>query len=159
MGRPTTWPNCGHGGPVASTGVRSLQSGWLRSYREADRVSSPRMRLGKWGEGVASRFLQDIGYQVLETNYRCRWGEVDIVAREGDDLVFVEVRTRSSGQFGTPEESITPAKGQRLVATAQDYLQRHVEDSPEWRIDLIAIRLGRGRRVEDIAHLRHAVEL
>ena len=123
------------------------------------RVSTPRMRLGKWGEGVASRFLQDKGYQVLETNYRCRWGEVDIVAKDGNQVVFVEVRTRSGGQFGTPEESITPAKAQRLMHTAQDYLQQHAEEGLEWRIDLIAIRLDRDRRVEGIAHIPHAVEL
>lgn len=67
----------------------------------------------------------------METNYRCRWGEVDIVAMDGDELVFVEVRTRSGGQFGTPEESITPSKRQRLVATAQYYLQQNAENSLE----------------------------
>jgi putative endonuclease len=121
-------------------------------------LATPRIRLGKWGEGVAGRFLQEKGYRLLDANYRCRWGEVDIVAQEGDELVFVEVRTRRGTQFGTPEESVTAAKARRLIATAQDYLQQHGQEKSEWRIDLIAIRLDGDRRVQDIAHLRHAVE-
>ena len=107
---------------------------------------------------MAGRFLQEKGYRLLDANYRCRWGEVDIVAQEGDELVFVEVRTRHGTQFGTPEESVTAAKARRLIATAQDYLQQHGQEKSEWRIDLIAIRLDGDRRVQDIAHLRHAVE-
>ncbi len=121
-------------------------------------MTTHRIRLGKWGEGVAGRFLQEKGYLLLETNYRCRWGEVDIVAQEGDDLVFLEVRTRRGVQYGTPEESITAAKARRLVATAQEYLQEHDQDHAGWRIDLIAIRLDGDRRVQDITHLRHAVQ-
>ena len=59
---------------------------------------------------MAGRFLQEKGYRLLDANYRCRWGEVDIVAQEGDELVFVEVRTRRGTQYGTPEESVTAAK-------------------------------------------------
>ena len=121
-------------------------------------MTTHRIRLGKWGEGVAGRFLQEKGYVLLETNYRCRWGEVDIVAQEGDDLVFVEVRTRRGTQYGTPEESITAAKARRLVATAQEYLQEHDQDHAGWRIDLIAISLDGDRRVQDITHLRYAVQ-
>jgi putative endonuclease len=121
-------------------------------------LATPRMRLGKWGEGVAGRFLQEKGYRLLDANYRCRWGEVDIVAQEGDELVFVEVRTRRGTQYGTPEESVTAAKARRLIATAQDYLQQHGQEESEWRIDLIAIRLDGDHKVQDIAHLRHAIE-
>ena len=121
-------------------------------------MPTARGRLGNWGEEVAGRFLQDKGYQILETKYRCTWGEVDIVARDGDELVFVEVRTRRDTKYGTPEESLTRAKAKRLMATAEDYLQRHGEDNLDWRIDLVAIRLGEGRQVEGIAHIRHALE-
>lgn len=121
-------------------------------------MTTSRIRLGKWGEGVAGRFLQEKGYVLLETNYRCRWGEVDIVAQEGDELVFVEVRTRRGVQYGTPEESVTAAKARRLVATAQEYLQEHNQDNAGWRIDLVAIKLDGDRRVQEIAHLRHAVQ-
>ena len=115
--------------------------------------------MGEWGEGVASRFLQDQGYRITDTNFRCRWGEVDIVARDGDELVFVEVRTRRDTEYGTPEESITTAKAQRLVATAQEYMQRHGEEDLDWRIDLVSIRLGHGWQLRDISHLTNVVEL
>ena len=67
---------------------------------------------------MAGRFLQEKGYRLLDAYYRCRWGEVDIVAQEGDELVFVEVRTRLWAEYGTPEESVTAAKARRLIATA-----------------------------------------
>ena len=121
-------------------------------------MTTHRIRLGKWGEGVASRFLQEKGYVLLATNYRCRWGEVDIVAQDGEELVFVEVRTRRGVEFGTPEESVTAAKARKLVATAQEFLQEHDQVNAGWRIDLIAIRLDGDRRVQDITHLRHAVQ-
>ena len=107
---------------------------------------------------MARRYLQDKGYQILETKYRCIWGEVDIVARDGGELVFVEVRTRRNTKFGTPEESLTATKAQRLVATAEDYLQRHAESNAGWRIDLVAIRSCQRWQVQDITHIPHAVE-
>ena len=118
------------------------------------------MRLGRWGEDLAGRFLQDAGFQILETNYRCARGEVDIVAHDGDEVVFVEVRTRRGTEFGTPEESVTAAKAQRLIATAQHYIQER-SGGPEtsWRIDLVSIHLDRSGRLEDINHLRHAIEI
>ncbi len=121
-------------------------------------MSTHRIRLGKWGEGVAARFLQEKGYVLVATNYRCRWGEVDIVAQEGEELVFVEVRTRRGVEFGTPEESVTAAKARKLVATAQEFLLEHDQVNAGWRIDLIAIRLDGDRKVQDITHLRHAVQ-
>ena len=121
-------------------------------------MTTHRIRLGKWGEGVAVRFLQEKGYVLLATNYRCRWGEVDIVAQEGEELVFVEVRTRRGVEFGTPEESVPAAKARKLIATAQEFLQEHDQVNAGWRIDLIAIRLDGDRRVQDITHVRHAVQ-
>ena len=123
-------------------------------------MATPRIRLGRWGEDLAGRFLQDAGLQILETNYRCARGEVDIVAQDKDEVVFVEVRTRRGAEFGTPEESVTASKAQRLIATAQHYLQQKSgEGETSWRIDLVSVRLDRSGRLEDISHLRHAVEL
>ncbi len=122
-------------------------------------MPTERSRLGKWGEAQAGRFLQKKGYHILATNYCCARGEVDIVARDREDLVFVEVRTRQSADYGTPEESLTAAKVQRLLATSQDYLQRHAEADTGWRIDLVCIYLGPGRRLQHIDHLQHAVQL
>ena len=114
--------------------------------------------MGAWGEGHARRYLEDRGYAVLDTNYRCRWGEVDIVARQGPELVFVEVRTRRGAAFGTPQESITAAKSRRLAATAQDYLQKHGLEQAEWRIDLVSIHLDVSGKLLAVDHLENAVE-
>ena len=77
-----------------------------------------RRHIGILGENLAKDFLKKRGYRILETNYRCPAGEIDIIARQKDYLVFVEVRTKKSLEFGSPEESITPAKKDRMRATA-----------------------------------------
>ncbi|HEU0021202.1 MAG TPA: YraN family protein [Dehalococcoidia bacterium] len=122
-------------------------------------MPNSRRKLGNWGEEIAYRMLQGKGYAILNTNYRCRWGEIDIVAREGDELVFVEVRTRSSPEYGTPEESVTRAKVRRLVATAQDYLQKQGGGPVSWRIDLVSVRTGPTGNLPGIDHLQNAVQL
>ena len=122
-------------------------------------MPTPRSRLGLWGEELASQFLGKKGYHILATNYRCRWGEVDIVARDGEELVFVEVRTRRSTGYGAPEESLTAAKIRRLLATCRRYLQQYSNAETGWRIDLICIRLGPDRGLPQIDHICHAVQL
>ena len=122
-------------------------------------MPTPRTKLGSWGEEQASQFLQDKGYQILTTNYRSSYGEVDIVAQDGNELVFVEVRTRRSEKFGAPEESLSKAKVQRLVNTCQDYLQNTAREDTSWRLDLVCLYLGQGRQVRRIQHLEHAVQL
>ncbi|MSQ40272.1 MAG: YraN family protein [Dehalococcoidia bacterium] len=113
--------------------------------------------MGARGEETAVAYLRQQGYGIVQRNYRCPEGEMDIVAREGDALVFVEVRTLQSGGLGTPEASVTPAKGRRLIAVAQRFLQEHPESPQEWRIDLIALRPSGGSGFH-IEHLRNAVE-
>ena len=84
-----------------------------------------RRNTGILGEKLARDFLQKRGYRILESNYRCPEGEIDIVTRHADTLVFIEVRTKRSLEFGSPEESITPAKMEKLRAVASHYLQNH----------------------------------
>ena len=122
-------------------------------------MSTPRGRLGQWGEGHARRYLEGKGYAVSETNYRCRWGEVDIVAHLGEEMIFVEVRTRRGAPFGTPEESVTAAKSRRLIATAQEYLETHGLAQSQWRIDLVSIHLDAQGKMLGVNHLENAVEL
>ncbi len=116
--------------------------------------------IGRIGERLARSHLEAKRYRIVQANYRCRWGEVDLIARDGLTWVFVEVRTRRSGRFGEPEESVTASKAQRLTLTAQEFLSQRVDEDAglDWRIDLIAIRLGAGQRVESIRHLQNAVE-
>ncbi len=125
-------------------------------------MSMSRVRLGKRGEELASGFLRDAGCGILDSNYRCPWGEIDLVARDGEELAFVEVRTRRTGSFGTPQESITRRKADHLVAAAQHYLQDNVpendsEDIP-WRIDLVCISLTDGEATPQIDHIKYAVQ-
>ncbi len=116
-----------------------------------------RRETGMLGERLAAGYLREHGYEVIETNYRCPEGEIDIVARHGDAVVFVEVRTRRGPEFGTPEESITAVKKQRLRLTAARYLEEHEGLPEEWRIDVVAIELDSRRNPSRITLIENAV--
>ena len=122
-------------------------------------MTSSRQRLGQRGEEIAKRRLESEGYNVLEVNYRAGRVEIDLVAEQGGVLVFVEVRTRRGLSYGPPEESITPSKQAHLVAAAHAYLQGHDAAARDWRIDVVAINLGRDGRVSRLDVIRNAVEL
>ena len=122
-------------------------------------MTTPRSRLGHWGESHARRYLEGKGYTVSATNYRCRWGEVDIVAQHGEEIVFIEVRTRRGVAFGTPEESVTATKSQRLAATAQHYLENSGLEQSQWRVDLVSIHLDVAGKLLEVNHLENAVEM
>jgi len=110
-----------------------------------------RQEVGKLGEKAAQKFLKKQGYRIRETGFRCRHGEIDIIAQQKDYLVFVEVRTKSNLDFGTPEESITAAKKKKLVTLALTYTSTHQNLPPLWRIDVVAIELddkGKPKRIE-----------
>jgi putative endonuclease len=96
---------------------------------------------GKLGEQIARSELKKKGYRIIETNYRCRQGEIDIVAHQGNSLVFIEVRTRTGKAFGSPEESVTAMKKRHLAATAMEYLSSHHGLPENWRIDFVAVQL------------------
>lgn len=105
-----------------------------------------RRETGTLGENIACDFLGNNGYRIIERNFRCPGGEVDIIARREETLVFVEVRTKSSRWFGSPEESITPTKMERLRNVAAYYWQNRPNLPESWRIDVVAIEMnGRGR--------------
>ena len=118
-----------------------------------------RAKLGTRGEGLARRLLEQKGYLIVDNNFRCSWGEIDLVAQDGDEIVFVEVRTRRGSRFGTPEESITEAKAHHMVAAAQEYLQQRESEAADWRLDLVAIVLTPTGKVDRIDHLQNVVEL
>jgi putative endonuclease len=95
--------------------------------------------IGKWGETMARRTLEAKGYQVIGSNVRSRYGEIDLIAKVEDEIVFVEVKTRSGSSFGFPEDSITKQKYLHLEESALSYMQEHPELQGDWRIDVIAI--------------------
>ena len=112
---------------------------------------------GILGEKLAKDFLKKRGYHIWETNYRCPEGEIDIVARHKDYLVFIEVRTKKSLEFGSPEESITPVKKARMRTTASHYRQTHNDLPPQWRIDVVAIELDQKGKLSRIELIENAV--
>jgi putative endonuclease len=93
------------------------------------KMTNRKQAVGKWGEEVAAAYLSGRGYEILERNIRTAHGEIDLVARMGDVVIFVEVRTRTSSRFARPEESITPRKQSHMLAAAEDYTQLHEVDN------------------------------
>ncbi len=121
-------------------------------------VPSKTQSVGHEAETMAADFLQDQGYRIINRNWRCRWGELDLIAQEGETLVFIEVKARSSHDFGSPEESLTRTKQRKLLKAAWQYLQSANMLESEWRFDLIAIDLNSDREASGIHHYRHAIE-
>jgi putative endonuclease len=121
-----------------------------------------RQEVGKLGEKVAQKFLKKRGYRIREKGFRCHHGEIDIVAQQKDCLIFIEVRTKSNLDFGTPEESITQAKKERLIASALTYATTHQDLPSLWRIDVVAVEVddkGKTRRIELIENAIEQVSM
>lgn len=116
-----------------------------------------RQNLGHVGERLAAQALRERGYDILELNFRCRHGEIDLVAEDAQDLVFVEVKTRRGIGFGLPEEAVTRTKRRKLVQVASYYLDLHAAMERSWRIDVVAVQFSRHGRLEEIRVYQHAV--
>ncbi|MCZ2524386.1 YraN family protein [Streptomyces sp. NPDC059506] len=116
----------------------------------------PRTALGRYGEDVAARLLADAGMTVLARNWRCREGEVDIVARDGDALVVCEVKTRTENSFQHPLAAVDRAKAERLRRLAERWTAEHGGPPPGGvRLDLVAVVLPR-RGAARAEHVRGA---
>ena len=102
-------------------------------------VTRERQALGKTGEDLAAAELERRGYAILARSYRTRYGEIDIVAEEGDTLVFVEVKVRATGECGTAAEAVTRHKQRRIASMASDYLARNDLSEIACRFDVVAI--------------------
>lgn len=120
-------------------------------------MRSTRREVGARGEKLAADFLERQGYTILQRNFRCREGEIDIVAQHGENLVFVEVRAKKGSGFGTPEESITNRKKEKLVSVADAYLQECDDPPSTWRIDVVAIELTSDNDIRRLEHIESAV--
>jgi putative endonuclease len=122
-------------------------------------VSTERAALGAFGERLAAGHLRRAGYQIVATNVPVRpWGEIDIVARRGDLLALVEVRTRRGDRFGGAAWSITPTKQRRMLSAATVYLAAQDEESLAARIDVVLVNLDVRGRLVGIEHIENAVE-
>jgi putative endonuclease len=116
---------------------------------------SDRKVVGEAGEQIACRYLEDNGFEISDRNWRTRSGELDIIARHGDMLVFVEVKTRRSRTFGEPEEAVTPAKARKIRRLASEYLAS-VSHSAEVRFDVISVLLDSGGNRLELRHITDA---
>lgn len=102
-----------------------------------------RTTVGRYGENVAVRYLEDRGFRILERNWRCGAGELDVVAVEDDCLVVCEVKTRRSEAFGPPQVAVTPRKLARLRRLTVMWLASHEGSWPAIRLDVLAVRVQR----------------
>ena len=109
---------------------------------------------GKAGEDLAASFLENRGFKIIARNYRFERGEIDLIAEEGDELVFVEVKARRSTIFGAPEDAVTERKQEQVHTVADGYLfERDIENRP-CRFDVIAIEFKNGKA--EIRHIQNA---
>ena len=110
-------------------------------------MSDARVKLGRQGEELAVAELTRRGYEIVTRNWYCQAGEVDVVARQDEAWYFVEVRARRGREFGTPEESLTPAKLQRMIDVALTYLGEHDLNDVDWRVSLVAVEMNRAGKL------------
>jgi putative endonuclease len=116
-----------------------------------------RKSLGVLGEDMAVDFLEKKGYTILCRNYRCRSGEIDIIARKKKFFCFIEVKTRRTRDFGTPQEAVTPRKQHKIGRVALDFLQRHKLENHPARFDVVAVDFSCGHGL--IEFIENAFEL
>ncbi len=120
-------------------------------------MSGRKRTLGDAGERLAERRIGDLGWSVIDRKWRVRGGEIDLIALDGEVLVFVEVKTRRGAVRGAAEEAIDDAKAERLLSLGEQYIAEHLEHQDRlWRVDLIAITIGPSGAIQRISHLRNA---
>jgi putative endonuclease len=116
-------------------------------------TGSQNTALGAYGERVAARHLGEQGMVLLDRNWRCEAGEIDLVLRDGDVLVFCEVKTRSGTAYGHPLEAVDGVKTERLVVLAHRWIEEHGVVAPDIRFDLVAV-LRSARGAAEVEHVR-----
>ena len=116
--------------------------------RQSDNKRDPRIGTGQTGEDLAVCYLKNQGYTIVERNYRMRMGEIDIIARDGESLVFVEVKTRRSSRFGSPFEAVDFRKQQQISRVALAFMTQHRCGEVPVRFDVIGVHLEESPRVE-----------
>ena len=118
-----------------------------------------RQAIGQLGENKAKNYLKRRGYQILESNYRTKAGDIDLIAKDQECLVFVEVKTRTSDQYGSPAEAVSFYKQQHMINSAKYYLARHGGDC-ECRFDVIEVYLSSGKWIQfaKINHLKNVLQ-
>jgi putative endonuclease len=111
-------------------------------------------RIGKWGEQAAAEFLVQRGFVIIAQNFRTPYGEIDVIARQGEITIFIEVKTRTSNKMGLPEDSITPRKRQHMISAAEYYAAESEID--HWQIDVLSIE-GKPGAEPKITYFENAI--
>lgn len=114
--------------------------------------------LGKKGEDIAVAYLEKHGYRIIERNFKKHYGELDVIALSGSDLVYVEVKTRIGTQYGKPEEAVTPWKLREVIKTAQYYKLLHPNLPDSIRIDVIGIELNYDNTLKYFNHIQNVTQ-
>ncbi|MEI7639139.1 MAG: YraN family protein [Syntrophus sp. (in: bacteria)] len=120
-------------------------------------MTKERISTGKMGEEIAAEHLVGVGYEILERNFRCPLGEMDIVARDHETMVFVEVRSRRTDNYGSPLESVGFTKQKKISRVAEYYLNRHGLQQVKARFDVVAVKLSPSR--PEVELIRDAFDL
>jgi putative endonuclease len=122
------------------------------SQNKTVKTSQRSRQVGGYGQNLAKDFLQQRGYEVLTENYYTRSGEIDLICQKNSQIIFIEVKTRSSNNYGIPEEAISKIKKEKLRKTALYYLQEQTIVNENWRIDSVAVEIS---KINKIAQIRH----
>jgi putative endonuclease len=116
-----------------------------------------RLKTGKKGEELAADYLTKAGYRIVERNYRCVFGEIDIVAEEGDTLVFVEVKSRHSSSYGEPQLAVDYRKQRKISTVALNYIEEKHKQGRNARFDVVSVKLSSSGHAIDL--IKNAFEL
>lgn len=111
--------------------------------------------IGKLGEKLAAKYLDDLGYEIIDKNFYCRQGEIDIIAKIGREIVFVEVKTRTNLKYGQPSESVTPVKEKHIKKVAEYYIYKNYLEDKYIRFDIIEMYIFKNKY--KINHIKHAM--
>ena len=118
------------------------------------KLSDYRKQVGNKGESLAEDYIKRKGYKIIQRNYRCRLGEIDIIAKDDDTIVFIEVRTKQNENFGSPQGSVTSTKKSKISKTALSFIQEKNLSGYSYRFDFIAITFSQGK--PNIEHIENA---
>ncbi len=117
-------------------------------------MSTNKIQLGKLGEQIAGKYLQNKGYQIIARNYSTRQGEIDLICQKDKVIHFIEVKTRTNQKFGWPEEAVTDQKLEKIIMASEKYCQEYDLNS-EWQIDIISILINQKIRIAELRHLKN----
>lgn len=125
-------------------------------FLKKDNIITIKRRIGDFGEKIAKEYCKKQGYKIIKQNFTNRMGEIDLIVKEKDQIIFVEVKTRTNQNFGYPEESIDSQKQNKIIRTAQNYLFEEKISSENYRFDVISIEINQLTKKAIIKHIKDA---